>query len=78
MAIPPLPLSDRELPQWAKEAPLSKRQKESDQLVKEAAALVKRLLALHKDGKTNEMALEAAYFAGRFTSYCDRYGVSYE
>ena len=64
--------------QWAKEARMQKRQDEADRLLKESAVLVKRLLELHHRGKTNEMALEATYFVGRFTSYCDRYEVPYE
>ena len=54
------------------------QQQEADQLLRDSAELVKRLLELHQRGKTNEMALEAAYFAGKFTSYCDRYEVPYE
>ena len=57
---------------------MQKQQDEADRLLKESAALVKRLLELHHRGKTNEMALEATYFVGRFTSYCDRYEVPYE
>ena len=57
---------------------MQKRQDEADRLLRESAALVKRLLELHQRGKTNEMALEATYFVGRFTSYCDRYEVPYE
>lgn len=77
MAVP-LPPSEGVRQQWAKEARMQKRQDEADRLLKESAALVKRLLELHHRGKTNEMALEATYFVGRFTSYCDRYEVPYE
>lgn len=77
MAVPP-PLPEGVRQQWAKEARVQKRQDEADRLLKDSAALVKKLLELHKGGKTNEMALEAAYFAGRFTSYCDRYEVPYK
>lgn len=51
---------------------------EAEALLKESVSLIRRLLDLHGQGKTEEMALEAAYFAGKFTSYCDRHEVLYE
>lgn len=54
------------------------RRIEAEALLKESVSLIRRLLEFHGQGKTEEMALEAAYFAGKFTSYCDRYEVSYE
>lgn len=54
------------------------RRIEAEDLLKESVTLIRRLLDLHGQGKTEEMALEAAYFAGKFTSYCDRYEVAYE
>ena len=54
------------------------RQIEAEELLKESVTLIRKLLDLHGQGKTGEMALEAAYFAGKFISYCDRYEVAYE
>lgn len=54
------------------------RRIEAEGLLKESVTLIRKLLDLHGRGKTEEMALEAAYFAGKFTSYCDRYEVPYE
>lgn len=54
------------------------RRIEAEGLLKESVNLIRKLLDLHGRGKTEEMALEAAYFAGKFTSYCDRYEVPYE
>ena len=54
------------------------RRIEAEGLLKESVNLIRKLLDLHGRGKTEEMALEAAYFAGKFTPYCDRYEVPYE
>ena len=54
------------------------RRIEAEGLLKESVNLIRKLLDLHGRGKTEEIALEAAYFAGKFTSYCDRYEVPYE
>lgn len=54
------------------------RRIEAEGLLKESVNLIRKLLDLHGQGKTEDMALEAAYFAGKFTSYCDRYEVPYE
>lgn len=54
------------------------RRIEAEGLLKESVNLIRKLLDSHGQGKTEEMALEAAYFAGKFTSYCDRYEVPYE
>ena len=54
------------------------RRIEAEGLLKESVNLIRKLLDLHGQGKTEEMALETAYFAGKFTSYCNRYEVPYE